>query len=389
MTSLRGGDSLCVRQMIKVRIVETSRDGHVLKWTDASGTSRQCKCQGKTQRARESFRKKKESEVNDRARELSWSEYWSRLTDVHFPGLSETHRKKCLTMHTRLAEAAERMGFTDLRCSDITPAMLLDVEAAMRRSDVEEATIRSAMAALWSIISWGQDYGLIADFRRPRKRRGKAAKKTTKSKGRSLAMEEIERMESKIPDCLNKTELPDGFLRAMKAMYLIGMRKSEAWQFRWDPEPGAHWPVRLKSADAAIVFSDSQKSGLETEVPLTDEAIQWLRELEKARAPKSSPWICRTSGRYGEHATHTRLGRVISDAGTAAGIVVKRWTKTTGEKIKCASSHDLRRTFATNLQRDLTISERQRLTRHSDAKTLLEHYLDAPTPVLVAKLRGG
>jgi len=96
----------------------------------------------------------------------------------------------------------------------------------------------------------------------------------------------------------------------------------------------------------------------------------------------TSEQACRLS------ATPNRLGRVIADAGCVSRIVVKRLAKRSGEKIKYASSHDLRRTFATNLQRDLTIPEQQKLTRHADAKTLLDHYSDAPTPVVIAKLRG-
>lgn len=388
ITSLRGGtfSLLLTMKKIKVRIVKTARDGYVMKWRDAVGCDRQTKCSGRTQRARESERKSLEKRLNDRASELSWSEFWHKFDTNHLSQLSPAHRVKCSTMHKRMSEAASRRGIRDFKCSDVDSVLALEVESAMRQSDIEESTVRSNMASLWSMLSWGQDYGLIPDFRRPRRRGGKREKQLVKSKGRSLSGEEIDRMRAAIPLVCKRGEKPAGFLNAMKAMELIGMRLTECWLFSWDPAPGTHFPVLLDTSSAAIEFSNVQKSGVDATVPLTNEAIAWLRQLRDHRG--DSPWVCRTTGARGEHATPNRLGRVISAAGEKANVVVKRFQKSTCEKIKYASAHDLRRTFATRLQRDLTISERQRLTRHANASTLLDHYADAPTPVLIAKLRG-
>ncbi|MEO1527980.1 MAG: site-specific integrase [Planctomycetota bacterium] len=316
---------------------------------------------------------------------LSWDDYWIEVDDKHLSKLSRNHRATCKTMHRRLKEAAVARGKPRLFCTDVNALMVLDVETSMRSTGVEESTIKSNMATLWSIISWGQDYDMIPDFRRPRKRKGKREKqiRNTKAKGRSLSFEEIERMEAAIPLVIKRGEQPEAFVNALHAMRLIGLRLSECYLFCWEPLDGVHYPMRLERDTAAIQFADVQKSGIESEVPLTNEAIEWLRKLSK-----EEPWPFRTFGPKGQHKTHDRLGRVLSAAGRRARIVVKRWSKPDGEKVKYASAHDLRRTFATNLQRDLTISERQRLTRHADASTLLDHYSDAPTPVLVAKLRG-
>jgi len=367
-------------------MVKTTRDGYVMKWRDAAGTDRQRRCGGKTQRARETERKRLESDLNSRSLELSWNAFWSHIESDHLSDLSRKHRTKCKTMFDRLAAAAKVKGIPDLRCIEICPALILEVETRMRKSGIERATIDSNMASLWSMITWGQDYGLIPEFRRPRKRKGKKSKQTTKAKGRSLAGEEIERLKVAIPACCRSTEPAQPFIDAIDAMRLIGMRLSEVWMFSWEPRDGAHHPVRLHTSNASIEFSSEQKSGKSQQVPLTNEAIEWLRELEKNR--DMDTWVCRTRGTRGPHKTCDRLGRVISAAGKLARIVVKRWDKPDGSKIKYASSHDLRRTFATNLHRDLTISERVKMTRHADAQTLLDHYEDAPTPILVAKLRG-
>ncbi|MEO1527048.1 MAG: site-specific integrase [Planctomycetota bacterium] len=317
---------------------------------------------------------------------MTWEAFWSEVDTHHLQRLSRNHRSTAKTMHQRLSDAAKRKRMGTLRCSDLSPALVLEVERAMRETNVEESTIKSKMATLWSIITWGQDYELIPDFRRPRKRRGKREKqvKNIKAKGRSLSVEEIERMEAAIRLVVKRDEKPEAFINALHAMRLMGLRLSECYLFSWEPMEGVHYPTRLNRDSAAIQFADVQKSGVESEVPLTNEAVEWLRGLSH-----ETLWPFRTTGKRGEHRTPDRLGRVLSAAGEKARIVVKRWQKPDGERIKYASAHDLRRTFATNLQRDLTISERQKLTRHANASTLLDHYSDAPTPVLVAKLRGG
>lgn len=374
-----------MRTNIEVRVIRTARDGWVLRWRDDSG-KRQRRCRGRNQRDRESERQQLEQHLNDRAAEVSWSEFWTMFETRHLDakGRSASHRAKCRMMHARLQEAAERQRISDFRCSDISKRLILEVESDLHARDVEESTIASHMSTLWSLISWGQEWEVINDFRRPRKRMGKAEKQRTKSKGRSLTLEEVERMEAAVPLVCKDFETPAEYTRAMAAMRLIGMRLTECWLFSWEPGDGVHYPVRLDRSTAAIQFANVQKSGIDSEVPLTDEALAWLRSL-----PQSGRWVCRTIGAKGPHKTPGRLGRVISEAGQRANVVVKRFRKASGEKIKYASAHDLRRTFATSLAAyGLDDKEKIKLTRHADVQVLLDNYVDAPTPVLVSKLRG-
>lgn len=367
---------------IPVRIVRSSRDGFLLKWRDEFGIDRQQRCTGSNQRTREKQRRTKEDELSDRSKDLLWSDFWVQFSTNHLSQMSPGHEAKCRTMQARLTDAAQELGVRRLRCGDINSAILLEVESSLRRRGNAPATIKSNMDTLWSILTWGQDLGLIPPIQRPRRRRGKTAKRTSKAKGRSLTLEEIERMEAAIPLCVKSYELPDGFLRGMKAAQLIGMRLAEVWIFSWGPMPGTHYPVRLDRGNPAVMFSDVQKSGQAQEVPLTPAAAAWLRSLDR-----DGEWICRTVGKRGVHKTSNRLGRVVAAAGQKAGVVTKRGDD--GKVLKCASLHDLRRTFAATLHQTLNVSELARMTRHSDVSTLLDYYADAPTPVLISKLKNG
>ena len=371
-----------MRVQLKVRIAKTKRDGSILKWTDDMGIARQQRCTGGTQRARETERRRLEEQLNDRSRDMTWDDFWGHALSNYLSGMSSKHTKKCRTMHRRLGEAAQRLGVGRFRCSDVSPAILLECETELRRLGNEPATIKSNMDTLWSLLTWGQGFDLVPDIQRPRRRRGKKAKQDRKSKGRSLTMEEIERMEQAMRKVCKSFEPVQPFLDAMHAMQLIGMRLTEVWLFAWEPLPGAHYPVRLNRSNPAIQFNEIQKSGVDEEVPLTPEAADWLRKVER----RASPWVCRTVGQRGEHKTPTRLGRAISEAGKKANVVVKR--KADGSVKKCASAHDLRRTFAAMLHHRLNVSELQKMTRHANASTLLDYYADASTPVLMDKLRG-
>lgn len=374
--------------MTKVRAVKTTRDGWIMKWRDDQGVDRQQKCVGRTRRACESERRKLELQFEQRTRELTWPEFWEHCQSNYLSEMSAKHFTKCKTMQTRMAEAAKVMGLDPLRCCDITPALMLAVESSLREIGNEPATVKSNMDTLWSMVTWGQDFDLIPPVTRPRRRRGKKAKKARKAKGRSLSGEEIERIEAAIPLVCKSFESPDGFVRAMNVMRLTGMRISEAWMFAWEPVNRGHYPVRLGTSTPAIAFSDDQKSGIEQEVPLTMEAAKWLAEAERSQIGPQL-WVCRTSGKRGQHATNNRLGRVIADAGKRARVVVKRSIKSSGKEwIKFASSHDFRRTFATELLHRLdSPTHVQQMTRHASVDTLLDYYADASTPVLMQKLR--
>lgn len=365
---------------ITVRVVRSKRDGTVLKWTDPREGPKQRKAFGRTQREVAKEAREFEDELNQRRSRLTWDDFDLRYRESYLDEMSKGHRNKTKAMVEKVTAVAKSRKIDTLYCSDLSVDLILEVESAYRKEKVADATIRSSMATLWAMLGWGMDAGLIPYFRRPRRRKGKQAKKLQKSKGRSLTLEEIERMTDQIPNVCKPREKPAEFILAMSAMRLIGLRLSDCWHFRWEPMEGTHYPLNLDGKRPVICFSDLQKSGEEEQVPLTPDAVVWLRSIQK-----ETGWVCRTRGAKGIHKTESRLGRVIAEAGKAAGIIVKSTGGKKG-KPKYASSHDLRRTFATTWHQKLSVSELQKLTRHSDSQTLLSYYADAPTEALAEKL---
>lgn len=370
-----------MQKQIKVRIVQTKRDGVVLKWTDPNRGPRQIKAEGTTQRKWNQQARDLEDDLNHRQRELTWIKFWERFETSYLSQYSQKHQNKCNAMSERIQAEAKKRNLDPFLCRDVKREMITAVETTMRSEGLAEASITSCMQTLWSVLSWGMDEELIPPIRRPRKRKGKTAKQgSKKAKGRSLTLEEIERMEMSIPAAKKDCELAEPFLRAIKCCYLMGFRLDDCWQFRWDPQPDAHYPLNLDGKTPYMVFSDLQKSGIEQDVPLTPPAVEWLKSIRE-----ESGWVCRTIGFRGMHETPDRLCRVLSKAGELANIVVKATGGKRG-KPKYASAHDLRRTFATHWHQKLTVSELQQLTRHADSQTLLNYYADSQRDVLAEKL---
>lgn len=367
---------------IRVRTVESARDGVVFRWT-VDGARRQQVYEGKRTRNRiEDARRELQDELNRHGSRLFWSEYKRRLAKLYFPTLSARTINKVETV-LRKWDAVH----SDFPCGDLSTGMVLKVQERMLEDGLQPASVHSNMQTLWALIFWGIDHELLPVIRRPRKRKGKQSKRIAKSGGRSLVTEEIERMILMIranpigedgEHLLNPGEDPESFIRAIHAARKIGLRLDDCHRLAWEPGPNRHWV-----SGRTIVFSDDQKSGLSEEIPLTPAAVDWLETV-----PKDIEWIARARGERGWHKTHNRLGRVISGAGKAARIVTKP-NGGRGGGPKYAGAHDLRRTFATEWLSKLSVKEVQRLTRHADVNTLLTYYADCQVPELTAKLKSG
>lgn len=379
---------------IKVRICDTARNGIVFKWTDRSGKPRQRSHVGKsTKNAVAEAKVELEDELNRTGAGSNWARFRLRYERMHLLNLERRSQGKPRTMMDRFETVLRDNGVDS--CSEITEEHVFEVEENMLCMGIQPSTVQSNMQTLWAVLNWGADRKLLPRLHRPRRRTTKKERQQRKSKGRSLTLEEIDRMIAAVkanpivnPDCKvkykthvrQKRECPERIVRAIQAMRFLGLRLEDCQYFHWEPRDDCHYPVNLHGKTPMLHLAVTQKSGEEQEIPLTPDAVAWLRSLEN-----DGSWICRMSGAKGEHDTTSRLSVVIANAGKAANIKVKD-TGGRGGKPKFASAHDLRRTFATHWLEKLTIREVQVLTRHADLQTLLTYYTDAKPEALAKKL---
>lgn len=347
---------------IKVTVVESSRDGITFRWTGIDGARKQKFYRGRRHRNHiDAARMELENKLNRTGVARTWSMFVSRLEGDYFLGMSPRSIEKC---DQTLRKFARHFG--DVECSELSTWHMLDFESSLRNAGLAVATVNSTMATMWAILRYGEDAGLLPEVKRPRKRTRKHDRQS-KSKGRSLATEEVERFLACIPRCTKSGEDAESFQRAAMAAWLMGLRLDDCHRLSFEPVAGSHW---IASDLRSINFASDQKSGQIEAVPLEEPATRWLESVDQ-----SLEWICRGRGDKGWHRTSNRLGRVLSAAGRAANIVVKR--DAAGNATKHASAHDLRRTFASNLlARGMGIKDVQHRTRHADHNTLLAYYAD-------------
>jgi integrase len=382
---------------IRVRVVETKRDGVLFKWTDAAGVGRQESYEGRETRNKiEEARLEIEERINRTGSRLRWSKFWERYERRWLRKLSEQSQSKPQSVNRRFVELLKTQGLGDIECAELSEDLVQELREVMEDEGLAEASISSNMATLWAALNWGADMQLLPRLHRPRNRRVKGdAAVTSKAKGRPLTLEEIERMIDKIktntqigerggkPVLVRRPdEGAEQVINAIHAMRLMGLRLDDCHRLRWGVSDVDHY-LKLDTRTPCVCLCSAQKSGREQELPLIPDAVTWLRTLSQADG-----YVCRLGGTKGQHKTPNRLGRIIANAGRAAGVVVKA-TGGKGGKPKYASAHDLRRTFVKSLLKllDGNLHEAKILSRHASIQTLLDYYADDDTATLATKLR--
>ena len=386
------------KKRIAVGVVKTKHHGTQFKYRDRLGKTHWVTYQGKnTRNAIDDARRELEETLNRPGSARRWSDFEKRVHGSFLRGMTISGQGKPKTMLRRFREALAEFGDPDPECSELSEDMVLLVEERMESEGLAKMTIRTNMGALWAVLNWGAENKLIPRLHRPRKRVRKADRiAKSVSKGRALTVEEIERMvdalrknpvirpNAKLPGMrrvLNPSECPEPAIRAIHVARLMGMRLEDAHWFCWEPRDGCHYPVSLGGRSPMISYCEGQKSGRQELIPITPMAAEYLRSIEQEYG-----WVCRMTGKQGEHKTSGRLGRVVANAGRAAKIMVKADGGKFGTP-KYASAHDLRRTFGLFLLDHVNLRDAQTMMRHASVDTLLRFYSDSSEDLLAMRLR--
>ena len=363
--------------MISVDLLNTNRDGWVLRYTTKEGDRKQKKCKQKNSRGRERERQDLEDKLNSSTRGILWMDYLDIAEADYIPEMSPESVPKLRSAIRRLDEVLPK----DFNMLDLDLAVMARFDTALKKRGVADATIKSMQGTIWALLRWGMDRDLIPRLVRPRKSRTKKAKSSITAKGRPLSQPETAAMREKVKSCVPHLHEATRYLRTFDAALLIGCRLAETQLLTWEKiSKPCHYITGLDTDTPRIVFTEIQKNAKRQTVPLTNEAAEWLRSLEK-----DGPYVCRVKDNYGVYCDKRTPMRIIAEAGRRAGIVTKK--DDDGNAIQHASLHDLRRTFAANLMDKLPINDVICLTRHSDPTTLLDFYVTSDVDELQDKLK--
>lgn len=227
---------------------------------------------------------------------------------------------------------------------------------------LKETTIATHLRHLRAAISWAVSMELlpkVPDFHMPKRARG-----LTLMRGRPITTEEFERMLAAAPKV--RPEDAAIWIHYLKGLWLSGLRLEESTVLSWDLD--APITVDLSGRRPRLrIYAEAEKGHQDRLLPMTPDFAQFL--LQTPRVAREG-LVFNLVGHYTqEQMTPPRIGRIISEIGRRAGVVVRK------SEGKFASAHDLRRSFGTRWAPKVKPATLQLLMRHRSIETTLKYYV--------------
>lgn len=355
---------------IKVKIVRNQSNYWVCRWQLPNGDWKQKSTRltavSKNRRKSVAFAHELEQKLNLRnyaTHDIEWLEFCKLYYEEETKHLSRKTRDKFATVCRHIDRFEPVFFAAEITTSYISRFVvyLNGLEAGPSR-----ITIHGYIRTLMASLKWGYQTEKINELPRYRVQKDvKRAMKNTKSKGRPITPSELDSM-------LSACEVvrPDDYLvwqDLIEGLYLSGLRLSEALILTTD-----------RSGD--FVFVDGlipsyviwkQKSGEEQSLPASPEFANFIgnREGRVFRVPTKRVDVA---------------SPIISSIGKVADIVVGRSSQ---GKVKYASAHDLRRSFASQWAERLSPQDLQLLMRHKSIQTTMDYYVELNMTSLGARIK--
>ncbi len=363
---------------IRVYVCEyKDRPTYALKWKDPITGRRRFKATAIARGGRRNMAEAEraagdwEDELNSGAvgsEKMTWEKFRELYEDQKLPGLADGTRDKVNDVFNKLEREINPKYLRD-----VTEARLSHLVTVLRSSRLAEDTIRSILAHIKSALSWAVEQKLLS--RLPAFPKIRRVKKTTGApmKGRPITAEEFDRMLAAVPDVVGPDHAPD-WQRYLRGLNASGLRLEESLDLRWDDD-GRIRPRFVEGQHPVLVIpAECEKGFTDREHPMAPEFAIMLQEVP---AERRKGFVFRLNGRGhgGGRLKSNAVSKIVSDIGKAAG--VKVYTHPRTGKVKCASAHDLRRTFGERYSRRLTTVELMELMRHENIETTLRYYVGA------------
>ena len=363
---------------IRVYVCEyKDRPTYALKWKDPITGRRRFKATAIARGGRRNMAEAEraagdwEDELNSGAvgsEKMTWEKFRDLYEDQKLPGLADGTRDKVNDVFNKLEREINPKYLRD-----VTEARLSHLVTVLRSSRLAEDTIRSILAHIKSALSWAVEQKLLS--RLPAFPKIRRVKKTTGTpmKGRPITAEEFDRMLAAVPDVVGPDHAPD-WQRYLRGLNASGLRLEESLDLRWDDDGRIRPRFAEGQLPVLVIPAECEKGFTDREHPMAPEFAIMLQEVP---VPRRKGFVFRLNGRGhgGGRLKSNAVSKIVSDIGKAAG--VKVYTHPRTGKVKCASAHDLRRTFGERYSRRLTTVELMELMRHENIETTLRYYVGA------------
>jgi integrase len=307
---------------------------------------------------------------------VTWELFRLRYEDEVVPGLAPTTGNKIAGVLNAVETILPRVKTG--RVCDLTPERLSQLQSELRKLGRSESTIASHFAHLRAALQWAADQGIIpAVPKMKRPKRAKKARNTSPMKGRPISLEEFERMLRATRKVVGKPAAKC-WRRYLVGLWWSGLRLEESLNLYWDRPDRLCVDLSGKWVMLRIP-AELEKGHQDRLLPVAPE---FARFLLRTPPEKRRGRVFRLVRQKGNPETRKdTVSKVVSDIGRSAGIKVSVKTVTdaktgqTAEKVKYASAHDLRRSFAERWAVRVMPQVLKELMRHESIETSLRFYV--------------
>lgn len=277
--------------------------------------------------------------------------------------------EKLASLSDRTLEAADT-AFNHLETL-VNPARLASLDettisifqAKLRERKIEETSIASYLRHLKAALNWAVSMGLLPTM--PKIHMPKRSKGQRMMRGRPISLDEYEMMLRTVPKV--RPQDSPAWQYYLRGLWLSGLRLEESLVFSWDED--APISVDLSGRRPRLrIYAEAEKGHRDRLLPMTPDFAAFLLETPGSQRCGT---VFKLDGLWTKKPmTPRRVGRVISEIGEKAGVLVNKAAR------KYASAHDFRRAFGTRWAQKVMPSVLQKLMRHDSIETTLRYYVD-------------
>lgn len=254
------------------------------------------------------------------------------------------------------------------RLAEMTTRRVAEFQHALRTvRKVRETTVKSYLAHLKASLNWAHRAGLLVTVPKFEMPKRAAA---VKMKGRPITGEEFERMVMATESVVG-IDAKESWEFYLKGLWTSGLRLAESLELYWDRTDklcvdldGKHPMLRIPAG--------LEKGHRNRLLPMAPEFATLLATVPEAE--RTGP-VFKLPSRHRGHGGRIgwqHAGLTVGDIGRKAGVKVE---EREGKPAKCATAHDLRRSFGFRWATRVMPAVLQQLMRHSAIETTMTYYV--------------
>ena len=323
---------------------------------------------------------------------MDWESFREEYRVLHLATVRDStaaHAESRLDLAERILKPKTLGDVAEPAALQHLQARLLAGEQSRRKKPRSAHTVRGHMNCVLAAINWAYLQNWLPDA--PKLRRIKTSKQKA-MKGRPITEAEFKQMVAATSEVVGE-EASESWIHILRGLWESALRIEELMHVSWDT-PGTIRPQWNDGQHPVLeIPAAMQKNDTEESIPL----LPWFENvLMQTPQEHRTGWVFNPKSlqlRLGRRIRNHRpdadwVGKVVGRIGKAAGIVVEQANERTGQPVKYASAHDLRRSCGERLRNagvpPLIIC---RVMRHSSWETTRKHYAPGDIQQDAAALR--